>query len=307
MFDFEFNPKGHSLLDDQLAESGLEMNIAGVLAGISAVASIAGGIFGASEADKQNQQAQANADAQRRAAEEQARLTNEYNARVFAADKENYRKTREYEWNTAVKQWQYNSEIQDYQYAQTAKQYLSSVENTQQQLTYNSVAAREAQEQEQASLAEILNSAAFQQEGLLIESMQNEGRAALLQAGGSRTKAIQSTVAEQGRNAAILSASLISAGMQSQRNMRDIEMGRYADDLKARNAMMIAPERLPDIPTPITPPDRIFVEPMKATASFIPDPIRQSTIAPVISGVGSAAGTLLKADLAGAFGNKYGE
>ena len=305
MFEFEFNPKGNSLLDDQLAESGLEMNIAGVLAGISAVASIAGGIFGSSQASAQNAQAQANAEAQRRAAEEQARLTNEYNARVFEADKKNYYAQREYEWDTAIKNWQYNSGIQDYQYLQTAKQYLSSVENTQQQLTYNSVAAQQAQEQEQASLTEILNSAAFQQEGMLIESMQNEGRAALRQAGVSRTKAIQSTVAEQGRNAAILSASLMSAGAQSQRNMRDIEMSRYADDLKARNAMMIAPERLPDIPTPITPPDRVFVEPMKATAAFVPAPLQQSTFAPIISGIGSAAGTLLQADLKGAFGNTY--
>ena len=260
-----------------------------VFAAIGAVAGIASGIAGAAQASSANATSQANYEAQKKAAEEQARLTNEYNARVFEADKINYRRTREYEWDTAVKQWQYNSEVQDYQYLQTARQYLSSVENTQQQLTYNSVAAREAQEQEQASLAEILNSAAFQQEGMLIESMQKEGRAALLQAGGSRVKAIQSTVAEQGRNAAILSASLLSAGMQSQRNMRDIEMGRYADDLKARNAMMIEPERLPDIPEPIKPPERIFVEPMKATSSFIPAPIRQSTLAPLISGISGAA------------------
>jgi hypothetical protein len=285
---FEFNPKGNSLLDDQLAESGLEMNIFGVIAG---VAGLVGGIAASQQASQQNAQAQSNYEEQKKAAEKQARLTNEYNARVFEADKENYRRQREYEWQTAVKSWQYNSEIQDYQYAQTAKQYLSSVENTQQQLTYNSVAAREAQEQEQASLAEILNSAAFQQEGMLIESLQNEGRAALLQAGGSRAKALQSTIAEQGRNAAILSASLLSAGQQSQRNMRDIEMGRYADDLKARNAMMIKPERLPDIPQPIKPPERVFVEPMEATAAYISAPIKQSTFAPIISGISSAAGS----------------
>jgi len=290
---FEFNPKNNSLLDDQLAESGLEMNIFGVIAG---VASLVGGIAASQQASQQNSQAQANYEEQKKAAEKQARLTNEYNKRVFAADKANYYAQREYEWDTAVKQWQYNSEIQDYQYAQTARQYLSSVENTQQQLTYNSVAAREAQEQEQASLAEILNSAAFQQEGMIIESMQREGRAALLQAGGSRAKALQSTIAEQGRNAAILSASLISAGMQSQRNMRDIEMGRYADDLKARNAMMIKPERLPDIPTPIAPPERVFVEPMEATAAYIPAPIQQSTFAPIVSGISSAAGSFAKVD-----------
>jgi len=274
---------------------------AGIMAGIGAVASIGSGIAGASQASSNNARAEANYAAQKKAAEDQARRTNEYNQRVFDADKENYRRTREYDWQTAIQNWQYNSEIQDYQYAKTAKQYLSSVENTQQQLTYNSIAAMEAQEQEQASLAEILNSAAFQQEGMLIESLQNEGRAALLQAGGSRTKAIQSTVAEQGRNAAILSASLVSAGMQSQRNMRDIEMGRYADDLKARNAMMIAPERLPDIPQPIKPPERVFVEPMKATAGFIASPMQQSIFAPLISGVGGAASGLMKADLGGAF------
>ncbi len=260
-----------------------------IFAGVGAAASLASGISGAASASSQNAQAQANYEQQKKAAAEQARITNEYNKRVFEADKENYRRQRDYEWQTAIQSWQYNSEIQDYQYLQTAKQYLSSVENTQQQLTYNSVAAMEAQEQEQASLAEILNNDAFQREGMLIESLQNEGRAALLQAGGSRAKALQSTIAEQGRNSSILSASLISAGAQSQRNMRDIEMGRYADDLKARNAMMIEPESLPDIPQPIKPPERIFVAPMQATASFIPAPIRQSTLAPLISGVAGAA------------------
>ena len=260
-----------------------------IFAGVGAAASLASGISGAASASSQNAQAQANYEQQKKAAAEQARITNEYNKRVFESDKENYRRQRDYEWQTAIQSWQYNSEIQDYQYLQTAKQYLSSVENTQQQLTYNSVAAMEAQEQEQASLAEILNNDAFQREGMLIESLQNEGRAALLQAGGSRAKALQSTIAEQGRNSSILSASLISAGAQSQRNMRDIAMGRYADDLKARNAMMIEPERLPNIPQPIKPPERIFVEPMQATASFIPAPIRQSTLAPLISGVAGAA------------------
>jgi len=290
---FEFNPKGNSLLDDQLAESGLEMNIFGVIAG---VAGLVGGIAASQQASQQNAQAQDNYEAQKRASEEAARNTNEYNRRVFEADKINYQRQREYEWTTAVKQWQYNSEIQDYQYLQTARQYLGSVENTQQQLTYNSVAAQQAKAQEQASLAEILNSVAFQREGMLIENLQNEGRAALLQAGGSRAKALQSTIAEQGRNAAILSASLMSAGMQSQRNMQDIALGRYADDLKARNAMMIEPERLPDIPQPIKPPERVFVEPMEATAAYIPAPIQQSTFAPIVSGISSAAGSFAKVD-----------
>ena len=270
--------------------AAIALGVAGLVTGI------AGGILGATQASSQNAQARDNYEQQKKAAAEQARITNEYSARVFEADKENYRRQRDYEWQTAIQSWQYNSEIQDYQYLQTAKQYLSSVENTQQQLTYNSIAAQEAQEQEQASLTEILNSAAFQQEGLIIENLQNQGRAALLQAGKSRAKAIQSTVAEQGRNAAILSASLMSAGAQSQRNMRDIEMGRYADDLRARNAMMIEPERLPDIPQPIKSPERIFVEPMQATAAYIPAPMQQSIFAPIVSGISAAAASAGQVD-----------
>ena len=144
---------------------------------------------------------------------------------------------------------------------------------------------------------------AFQREGMLIEQLQNEGKAAMMQAGGSRTKAIQSTVAEVGRNSAILRASLMSAGVQSQRNLRDIAMSRYADDIKAKAAMMIKPERLPDIPQPITPPERIFVEPMEATADYIPAPIMQNTFAPIMSGISGAASSVSQAAM---FAKKYG-
>lgn len=262
-----------------------------VTAGLSAASSIAGGISNAGAANAANRNAQQNYEAQQRAAQRAAELTNSYNRLVSEADKINYQRQRDYQWNTAVQNWQYQTQIKDFEYLQSAREYLGSVENTQQQLTYNTIAARQATEQEQASIAEILNEAAFQQEGMVIEQLQNEGRAAMMQAGGSRAKAIQSTVAEQGRNAAILSASLLSAGQQSQRNMRDIAMSKYADDLKARNAMMIEPKRLPDIPKPLKAPDRVFVEPMMATAGYIPSPARQNTFAPVIQGVGQAFGT----------------
>ena len=266
-----------------------------ILAGVSAVASIAGGISGGMNAAKQNRQAADNYRKQQQAAENTALITNAYNQFAFEAEKINYQRQRQYQFDTAMQQWQYDTEIQDYQYLQTARQFLSSVENTQQQLTYNSVAAREAIEQEQISMNEIKNQIAFQQEGLLIEQLQNEGKAAMLQAGKSRTKALQTTVGDIQRNAAILSASLTSAGLQSQRNMRDIAMSRYADDLKARNAMMIEPERLPDIPKPLMPPERVFVPPIQATADFIPAPLQQSAFAPIAQGVATGLGNVAMA------------
>ena len=279
----------------------------GIMAGaavISAGTGIAGGIAGAGAANAANRAAQRNAELQRIQAEGAAQVTNAYNKLVHFADQENYKRQRQYEFETAIRNWNYQTEIQDFQYLQAAKQFQGSVEATQQQLTYNSVAERQAVESEQAAFNEIMNQQAFQREGMLIEQLQNEGKAAMMQAGGSRTKAIQSTIAEVGRNSAILRASLMSAGGQSERNIRDIAMSRYADDIKARNAMMIAPERLPDIPKPTMAPERIFVEPMAAMAGYIPGPARQSAAAPLFAGFAQAAGAASSA--AGAYLNYKG-
>ena len=287
-----FNPK-ENLLERELAVSGLEMNIIGaIFAGVSAVASIAGGISASNQAKKNNQRAEQNANEQRAAAKEQADKTNEYNRKVFAADKANYYSNRAYEWETSLRNYKYNQGIQDYQYLQTARQYQSSVENTQQQLVYNSMAAMEARESEQASLNEILTEDAFQRESLLVEQLQKQGQAALMQAGKSRAKAIQSANAQVGRDRAVMRASLDSARLQSERNMRDIALGKFIDDQNVMSSMMIRPDRLPDLPAPIQAPERIFVAPIEATEAFVPAPLQQSTFAPMVQGIASAGSVL---------------
>ena len=288
-----FNPKTNNLLDEQLAVSGLEMNIVGaIFAGVSAVASIAGGISASNQAKKNNARAEKNAADQRAAAKEQADRTNEHNRKVFAADKANYYSNRAYEWETSLRNYKYNQAIQDYQYNQTVSQYQSSVENAQQQLVYNSMAAMEARESEQASLNEILTEDAFQRESLLVEQLQKQGQAALMQAGKSRAKAIQSANAQVGRDRAVMRASLNSARMQSERNMRDIALGKFIDDQNVMSSMMIRPERLPDLPAPIQAPERIFVAPIEATEAFVPAPLQQSTFAPMVQGIASAGSVL---------------
>ena len=266
--------------------------VGSVFGGISAITGIIGAIDGAGRANEANRRAKQNAELQRIQQEGAAQVTNAYNKLVHFAEQENYKRQRQYEFDTAVRNWNYQTEIQDFQYLQAAKQFQGSVEATQEQLTYNSVAQRQAVESEQAAFNEIMAQDAFQREGMLIEQLQNEGKAAMMQAGGSRTKAIQSTVAEVGRNSAILRASLMSAGVQTERNLRDIAMSRYADDIKARNAMMIAPERLPDIPKPTMAPERIFVEPMAAMPGYVPGPATQSAAGPIFQGLSSAAATV---------------
>ncbi len=70
-----FNPK-ENLLDQQLAVSGLEMNILPVLAGIGAVTGIERGIIGSNQASRANAQAKSNYKNQQKAAERQAAKTN---------------------------------------------------------------------------------------------------------------------------------------------------------------------------------------------------------------------------------------
>lgn len=290
MFDTEFNPKGWSLLDEQLAESGLEMNIViGAGAVVSGVSAVLGGVFGSNQANEANRKAEKAYKEQMEAAEDAADATNAYNKEAFKVDIANYQLQREYEYDTALRNWRYQTEIQDYQYLAAIKQYGKSVENTEARLAYNSIAAQQAYESEQSALNELYTEDAFTRQGMLVDQLQNEGRAALGQSGNSRGKALQSTIASLGRNAAIMDASLSSSVEQSQRNLRQIGMQRYAADMNAKASMMIRPQRPPAVLKPEQAPERIFIKPQKVLPGAVQAPTRQSVSAPLFSGLTSAA------------------
>lgn len=268
---------------------------AAVIGGIS---SIFGGISASKQAADQNAQAQRAYEEQKRLAQEAADKTNEYNKRVFEVDKQNYYNTRAYEWETAVRSWQYNQSIQDYNYLQAVKQYGKSVENTRDQLTYNSIAAMQAYESEQAALNEILTEDRFSRQDMLVQQLQAQGKAALGQAGRSRAKTLQASIADMGRNAAVMDASLSSSFEQTQRNMFDISMRRYGTDLATKASMMIKPESVPELLKPTQAPERVFIEPMQVLPQALQAPIQQSTFAPLISGIAGAASSLASVDWA---------
>ena len=275
--------KNYDLLGEQLAESGLEMNLEPVITSalIGGATSIIGGIFGSSQASKQNAAAR-NA---QKAAQKAAFETNKYNKRSFEVDKQNYANTREFERETLTRNWQYQTEQQDFGYLSAIEQYGKSVQNTQDRLTYNSIAAMQAYESEQSALNDLFTEDAFSRQGMLVDRLQNEGKAALGQAGNSRTKALQSSIAALGRNSAIMDASLSSSVEQSQRNMQQIGLQRYAADLQANASMMIKPKKAPAIPLPIQAPERIFIEPMKVLPQAIQPARQQSTFAPILGGL----------------------
>ena len=302
---FELN-KNFNLLEEQLAESGLEMSIEPVTAtligaGLSAGSSILGGIFGSSQADKANKDAKKAQKKQEKAAKKAADNANKYNARAFEIEKANYFNNRRFQREIDLDSWRYQQEIQDIQYQQVVKQYAKSVEKTENQLVFNSLAAIDAYKAEQSALNDIFTESALERQGSLVDRLQQEGTAALGQAGNSRNKALQSVIAGVGRNSAINDASLVSSVEQSQRNMRQIALQKYGADLAARAEMMIRPEAIPDIPQPKQAPERIFIEPMEVTPTYIPPAVQQSTVAPLISGVTGAVGAFSNINWANVF------
>ena len=104
-------------------------------------------------------------------------------------------------------------------------------------------------------------------------------------------------------NMDVMRENMKSTIAQSQRNVRQIGLERRVADVNTRAGMMLFPERLPYTPEPEMPPERIFVEPLKAVPGFVPPAQQQSTWAPLIQGVAGAASSLAGVDFGGSSGS----
>lgn len=87
-----------------------------------------------------------------------------------------------------------------------------------------------------------------------------------------------------------------SAKAQSELNVKQIGLQKEFADLNTRAGMMLKPEKLDYNPKPKQPPEHIFIESMKSIPGFTPSPAMQNIYAPLVQGVGSAAGQLASAD-----------
>lgn len=264
-------------------------------AAVSAVASIAGGIFGASEASKSNKAAKKAQKRQEEIANRQAAITNEYNRKAFEAERKDYFAAREFQYESALKQWKYDTEVQDLRYVQDVRAFEGSVENYGQQMFYNNVAYQAARESNQASYNELLDGMAFEGESTLVQNLEAAGQAALGQAGVSRGKALQALAAKQGRDLAVLQASAKSSEEEFRRNNFDLALQKYGADMQAKANLMIRPDRLPELIRPEMGPERTFVEPAEVLPGAVPPARYTNPMLPLISSITSAANAGLMA------------
>ena len=277
-----------------------------VAAGISAI----GGIFGASAAQSEQDQARA---LQQKAINQQFKKDKKdyrYNWQETKASynhlldginiqRSNEERLASYRDATNLQDYNYRLKIQDYEYNQQMRMYNKSEQLYKQQRGFNAMAAQRAYASENRRLQETFQEAAFNNQDLMVQMLQEEGKAiARGQSGRSAGKAIQSAVASYGRNQAIIAESLVSAERQTRSNLRDIDLSRYGADLAAEGNRMLRPERLPALPVPIATPRAVFQDPRKPKKP--PKPIKMTnTVArgssmPVwnaaISGIAGMAG-----------------
>ncbi len=154
--------KNFNLLDEQLAESGLEMTW--VAAAITAATSIAGGIMGGNAAADANKKARAEAKKQRQAAKKVQRSTNRYSRDADKADKANYEAEREFSHQSNLKSWERGKEIQDYEYLKQLKLYEKSQQISNQQQDLNALAGTQAIDAELDAIDDMFLQQQFQNE-----------------------------------------------------------------------------------------------------------------------------------------------
>ena len=153
--------------------------------------------------------------------------------------------------------------------------YNKSQQMYQQQLSFNSMAAKQARNAEYRKLQDSINEFAFKNQDVVIQAMEQEGTArARGQAGRSAGKSVQAVQAALGRNQAILAESLLSAQLDTKAALKKIANDKYGADLQAWAQKLIKPEKKPDPFAPIRTPRTKFLKPRKLKKfDFGPKPV----------------------------------
>ena len=151
-----------------------------------------------------------------------------------------------------LRNYQQSLKIHNYQYEQQKKLYDKSEALYDTALLLNEGQARSAKASVLQQQREIEQGYAFQNEDAIIEGIIQRGQlAAEGRQGRSAAKEQQSLLASQGRQQAILTESLVSAGRNTRMQLKDIDKQHAAANLQAHAQRMLKPEKGPDPLVPL--------------------------------------------------------
>ena len=300
MFDTEqgFNPKGSSLIDEQLAVSGVTNNIGGwIAAGVGLVS----GIFGASssrrQAEKQNEAVQRQYEydkAAYSARNEKLEQDRQFTIDTIATKERNERRLAAYQDAAAARRYNYDMMIRNREQESLNAQFVRSNEIFNEQINLNEQSAANAARNELTALMETRQKLAFDNQELIIESLRNRGAArARGVTGRSAEKVAQSYMAELGRQQSILAETATSAARSTKSAMREIAQDKFSADLAAYAQKMLEPGTLPEPIKPIATPVAEFIYPRELEPfDFGPAPVLGAIQDPGAAFAGSLAASV---------------
>ena len=280
-----FDPKGPSILDEQLAVSGLEMNIWNFV--IPAVATIGASVIGS------NASRSASKDAQR-VQEENANRQYEYDLQKYElqrqgliaqreesiqridVDRLNEKRVADFKDANARESFNYSMRIRNYQQDSMNRQYMKSEDLFNEQVSYNARSATSAKETQLRVLSEEAQKFAFENENQIIENLVKEGQArARGVTGRSSRKVAQAQLAALGRNQAVMEESMVSARRNIKAQLEEIQRQHFAADMGAYAKRMLNPGELPLPVAPFATPLAEYKYPRELQDyDFGPEPIR---------------------------------
>jgi len=302
-----------AMMQEHLATAGMESQFWNIV--IPAAIGIGGSIIGG---NKQASAAREEAENRNEATERQYQYDTELwemtkeriiDDRDFAADEiavkaRNEQKIAQYKDATALADYGYRLQIRQREQDSLNQQYIRSSDIYGMQSTLNSDTARDARENELRKLQEIHTESAFQLQEKRVEQMQTEGKLRARGATGRTAgKLVQSSVADLGRQMAMLNESMEAAGRNTKAVLKEIQRDKTSADLTAYANRMLAPGVLPEVVAPFQTPLAEYLMPRELTdADFGPKPVKGAYHSPsaasnkvwgsTITGVAGQVGSL---------------
>lgn len=292
-----FNPK-HNLLEEQLAASGLELSFFGLFGGGG------GGNDGSKFAKKQGQKSYEFNKKKYAADNEALDAKYKYQLESYNIQKDNLKDQAKLKDKLSIDQYNKQLKINFLKDKANAKAFNKSELLYAKGVSLAKQAASSSQDAALAQLKETFMAAAFEQENSYIDSMKAQGQVAVINTSGrTRAKAMQSELAELGRDEAVLAASLGSAEKQFSRDLSQLTDQLDQALLQASANRMLKPTKSP---LPIAPYKSLIPkiqEPQEVEDfHYGPKPIKYGTYVPSSQGptFGSAATGVLSGAATGA-------
>ncbi|OUV34724.1 MAG: hypothetical protein CBC48_05370 [bacterium TMED88] len=196
----------------------------------------------------------------------------------------------------------FNLKIREQQMKNYTRQYDKSSNLYGQQLSFNDMAANVASTAEQQKMNDAMSEAAFQNEDLFVQGLQETGTMmARGQAGKSVGKGKQSLNAQLGRNQNIVMANLLSSKSTMRNALARVATQRTGADIQAFANLMIPQDAPPEVLEPYAAILPEYTLP-RALQDFDygPEPIKGvvaqvSTSAPWLNALGSVSSNLVSA------------